>query len=128
MILLLFVFRAILCMRNYSVLRLILAFLPIIQHFQDAAYYSKNYSSIISSGLATRVTNPSTGLYTPELKRRKRSIRRELSTPTIKLDTGRYMCDKQCVGWKSRNICAHCLAVVKTAKEFHNVVSLFDFP
>ncbi len=38
-------------MHNYSVLRLILAFLPIIQHFQDAAYYSKNYSSIINSGL-----------------------------------------------------------------------------
>ncbi len=38
-------------MRNYSVVRLILAFLPIIQHFQDGAYYSKNYSSIISSGL-----------------------------------------------------------------------------
>ncbi len=31
-----FVFRAILCMRN-SVLWLILALLPIIQHFQDAA-------------------------------------------------------------------------------------------
>ena len=38
------------CMRN-SALWLILALLPIIQHFQDAAYYSKNYSSIISSGL-----------------------------------------------------------------------------
>ncbi len=47
------IFRAILCMRmrNYSVLQLILTFLPIIQHFQNAAYYSNNYSSIISSGL-----------------------------------------------------------------------------
>ncbi len=41
-------------MRKYSVLQLILTFLPIIQHFQDAAHYSKNYSSIISSGLLSQ--------------------------------------------------------------------------
>ena len=27
------------------------------------------------------------------------------------------MCDKQCIGWKSRNICAHCLAVAEDDKQ-----------
>ena len=33
-----------------------------------------------------------------------------------KTHTGRYICDKQCVGWKSGNICAHCLAVAEDDK------------
>ena len=27
------------------------------------------------------------------------------------------MCDKLCVGWKSRNVCAHCLAVAEDNTE-----------
>ena len=38
-----------------------------------------------------------------------------------KTGKGRYMCDSQCVGWKSRSICAHCLA---TAEDNNDI---FDF-
>ena len=37
--------------------------------------------------------------------------------------TGRYMCDKQCVGWKSRNICAHCLAVAEDDKQLETFLT-----
>ena len=42
-----------------------------------------------------------------------------------KSNTGRYMCDKQCVGWKSRNICAHCLAVAEEDKQLKNFLIWF---
>ena len=42
-----------------------------------------------------------------------------------KTNTGRYMCDKQCVGWKSRNICAHCLAVAEEDKQLKNFLIWF---
>ena len=42
-----------------------------------------------------------------------------------KTNTGRYMCDKQCVGWKSRNICAHCLAVAEEDMELKNFLIWF---
>ena len=42
-----------------------------------------------------------------------------------KTNTGRYMCDKQCVGWKSRNICAHCLAVAEEDMQLKNFLIWF---
>ena len=42
-----------------------------------------------------------------------------------KTNTGRYMCDKQCVGWKSRNICAHCLAVAEDDKQLKSFLIWF---
>ena len=42
-----------------------------------------------------------------------------------KTNTGRYMCDKQCVGWKCRNICAHCLAVAEDDKQLKSFLIWF---
>lgn len=36
---------------------------------------------------------------------------------TSKTDTGQYLCDNQCIGWKSRHICAHCLAAAEDNNE-----------
>ena len=40
---------------------------------------------------------------------------------TSKIGNGRYMCDSQCIGWKTRSICAHCLAAAE------NNGNLFEF-
>ena len=32
---------------------------------------------------------------------------------TMKGNKLRYVCDKQCIGWKTHNICAHCIAVAE---------------
>ena len=42
-----------------------------------------------------------------------------------KTNTGRYMCDNQCVGWKSRNMCAHCLAAAEDDKQLKNFLIWF---
>ena len=40
-----------------------------------------------------------------------------------KTNTGRYMCDNHCVGWKSRNIC--CLAVAEVYKQLKHFLIWF---
>ena len=35
------------------------------------------------------------------------------------------MCDNHCVGWKSRNICAHCLAVAEVDKQLKHFLIWF---
>ena len=35
------------------------------------------------------------------------------------------MCDKQCVGWKSRNICTHCIAVAEEDMQLKNFLIWF---
>ena len=36
---------------------------------------------------------------------------------TMKANQRRYVCDKQCIGWKAHNICAHCIAVAEDNEE-----------
>ena len=37
---------------------------------------------------------------------------------TLKVNQRRYVCDKQCIGWKTHNICAHCVAAAEEDNEF----------
>ena len=44
---------------------------------------------------------------------------------TTKINPGRYCCDKQCIGWKTYNICAHCAAAAEDNKELDGFISWF---
>ena len=44
---------------------------------------------------------------------------------TTKIKPGRYSCDKQCIGWKTYNICAHCVAAAEDNKELDGCISWF---
>ena len=44
---------------------------------------------------------------------------------TTKVNHRRYVCDKQCVGWKSYNICAHCVATAEDNKELDDFLAWF---
>ena len=38
----------------------------------------------------------------------------------------RYLCDKQCIGWKTRNICAHCIAAAEDNGELEGFLVWFS--
>lgn len=40
------------------------------------------------------------------------------SPHVVKVNPRRYICDKQCVGWKNHNICAHCVAAAESSRSF----------
>ena len=44
---------------------------------------------------------------------------------TAKINPRRYVCDKQCIGWKTYNICAHCLATAEDNKELDGFLTWF---
>ena len=44
---------------------------------------------------------------------------------TTKVNPRRYVCDKQCIGWKTYNICAHCVATAEDNKELDGFLSWF---
>ena len=44
---------------------------------------------------------------------------------TSKCNPRRYMCDKQCVGWKAHNICAHCIASAEDNSELDQFLTWF---
>jgi hypothetical protein len=44
---------------------------------------------------------------------------------TMKANQLRYVCDKQCIGWKTHNICAHCLAVAEDNSELEQFLHWF---
>ena len=47
---------------------------------------------------------------------------------TTKVNRRRYVCDKQCVGWKSYNICARCVATAEDNKELDDFLAWFAQP
>ena len=44
---------------------------------------------------------------------------------TMKGNKLRYVCDKQCIGWKTHNICAHCIAVAEDNNELEQFLVWF---
>ena len=42
-----------------------------------------------------------------------------------KINPRRYVCDKQCIGWKSYNICAHCVSAAEDNKELDSFLAWF---
>ena len=44
---------------------------------------------------------------------------------TMKSNQLRYVCDKQCIGWKTHNICAHCIAVAEDNNELDQFLVWF---
>ena len=45
---------------------------------------------------------------------------------TTKINPRRYVCDKHCIGWKTYNVCAHCLATAED-KEFDSFLAWFAY-
>ena len=44
---------------------------------------------------------------------------------TSKANPTRYTCDKQCVGWRAHNICAHCIATAEDNNELQDFLTWF---
>jgi len=44
---------------------------------------------------------------------------------TSKANPHRYVCDKLCVGWKTHNICAHCVAAAEDNSELKEFLTWF---
>ena len=44
---------------------------------------------------------------------------------TAKANPTRYVCDKQCIGWKTHNICAHCIAVAEDNNELQQFLTWY---
>ena len=44
---------------------------------------------------------------------------------TLKVNPTRYTCDKQCVGWRAHNICAHCIAAAEDNNELQDFLTWF---
>lgn len=44
---------------------------------------------------------------------------------TSKVNPTRYTCDKQCVGWRAHNICAHCIAAAEDNNELQDFLTWF---
>ena len=44
---------------------------------------------------------------------------------TTKINPRRYVCDKQCIGWKTYNIFAHCVATAEDNKELDDFLAWF---
>ena len=45
---------------------------------------------------------------------------------TSKSNPKKYICDKQCVGWKSHNICAHCVATAEDNGDLEHFLTWFS--
>ena len=45
---------------------------------------------------------------------------------TTKANKVRYVCDKQCTGWKTHNVCAHCIAVAEDNDELNHFLAWFS--